>query len=75
MDVNEQVDQFIKDVCGSLVDTTKEDYHNDLETFEQYKARKTEIASTYIKEYGTSVFNGYNLILEKLKTMRVLEDV
>jgi len=50
-----------------MLDTTKSEYHNDLEPFNVYKERMKAQGVKVFNEYVGSIQNGYDLILNQIK--------
>lgn len=67
--IKDKAYELVKECIGILLESTRDEYHSDLESFEQHKEKKAEEAVTEIREYFESVNNGYKLILSKIETM------
>lgn len=64
-------EKLVKEMCSALVESDRESYKSDIESFDQYKVRKVEGATEQMMEYFESINSGYTLLLTKLETMDI----
>jgi|NOAtaT_5_FD_contig_31_2155163_length_1023_multi_5_in_0_out_0_2 hypothetical protein len=62
-----KAETFFSEWLDIMLDTTKSEYHNDLEPFNVYKERMKAQGVKVFNEYVGSIQNGYDLILNQIK--------
>lgn len=66
--MSSKAETFFSEWLDVMLDTSKADYHSDLEPFNVYKERMKAQGVQVFNNYVNSIQNGYELILEDIKS-------
>ncbi len=61
-----EFEQVIDEITELVVESLRQDYHNDLEPFEAYAARIRGRLATNLRDLRTRFNRGYHVLLEEL---------
>ncbi len=65
--MSSKMEGFFAEWLDIMLDTTKTEYHNDLEPFNVYKERMKAQGVKVFNDFVNSIQRGYDVILDQIK--------